>query len=281
MKIRSLYLISALLLVIILLTSMMGCSGGGSNVKGITVQNVGEKVRTALQSLHSYEADMEMAANVEGVVEGQTMALKMSAKANGAMDLEAKKSGTEMAISVTGKAGTEKVDQTTKTSTYIIEDTAYVGTADESGKMTWKTQSAPSSTWDQQQQTQQMMSLLDSSNIKYLKSEKVQSTQCYLVELDPDLNLLWNFIMQQMGSSSPDMDTSQLSNAIKEATVKYWFDQDTLFFRKVYVYIDMEMDAEMLGAKSGSVKYIIELTSDFNKYNTNMNIQLPAEATED
>jgi hypothetical protein len=279
MKIQYRYLITASLLVLILLISMLSCSSGNSNSNGITAENVGGKVQTALQSLRSYEMEMEIALNAEGEAEGQALTMKMSGKANGAVDLDAKKSGVEMALIVTGKSGTEKIDQTTKTSTYIIEDTTYVGTSDENGKVTWQTQPTTSNAWEQQQQTEQLLTLLDSSNIKYLKSEKVQGTQCYLIELEPDPEALLNTVMNQMNGSSSGTDSGLPSDAVKKVTVKYWFAQDSLFLRKAYVLMEMQLNAEDLGAKEGNLTYVIELTMDFNKFNSGVNIILPAEAT--
>lgn len=279
MKMQSRYMVLILFLMATLLISTLSCKGTEStNAGGVTVQNVAERVQGALLQLNSYETEMEMTMNLDGVVDGESGKIDLTAKANGAADMAARKMWMDMAMSMKGKGGTETIDEVNKISTYIDGDITYVGTTDSTGKMSWQHQTTPSSTWEQKQQIDQFMSLLDNSEIKYLKSEKVQGTQCYLVELDPDLNVLWNLIGQQMGQYTSDMGVDNIGSAVKKVTVKYWFAQDTLFFRKIYINMDMELSAEQMGGTEGQVTVLSEITLDISKHNTSINIKVPEEA---
>jgi len=273
--------LAALGLLVASLVSAVGCSQGGEGLApgtAITVDNVTEMVGNALEDLNSYEMALEMTISMEGVVDGEEGKSTMSAKGDGALDMAGKKMGINMAMSVNAEIEGESIDETTKLASYVIGDTLYVGTTDADGNTTWQRQSAPASTWERQDQIEQQMKLLRASKVKYVKSEKVQTTDCYVIELEPDLAVLWEMTMQQFGSMDTGMDPSDLQAALKKVTAKYWFDKDNLFFRKAYVYMQMEMGAAQLGATSGQIEFVAEMTMDFTKHNQTPDIQLPAGA---
>ena len=283
MKKKHLVVLIGLLVISMVLLPVIGCDGddssGDSDGTGqnVTKENVTELVREALIGLNTYEIEMELTMNIEGEVGDEKGEVTISVKADGAMDLAAKRSRTDMAMSLKMRAEGESMDENMRMSAYIIDDTYYLGTSEGSGSMRWDTQSAPSYLWDQQEQTNQLLTLLENSNISYLKTEKVQGVQCYLIEVDADLDTLWDFVLGQSGEFTQGMGLDFMEGSLKKVTVKYWFDRDTLFFRKIYVYIDMELDEEQLG-EEGEIRFITEMTTDFHKHNSSVDITLPEEA---
>jgi hypothetical protein len=169
------------------------------------------------------------------------------------------------------------MDESARMTAYIVDDMYYVGTADSSGSMIWDSQSAPSSIWEQQEQTQQFMDLLEGSKVNSLKTEKVDGIPCYLVEIVPDLETLWKLVLGQSGDFTTDVDIDLLGGSLKKVNVKYWFDQDTMFFNKIYVYLDMELDEEQLG-EEGEIRFITEMTMAFQEHNASVDITVPEEA---
>jgi hypothetical protein len=259
---------------------MAGCSSDNSDFKDISVQDFGARVQENLPNLNSYETELEMSFDMEGVIGDQSTTATMSITATGATDLAAKKTRMDMSMQVKGTSGSENIDQTSRILAYIIEDTSYVGTSDAGEKMNWSHKAVSSTMWEEQLQTEPLMKLLENSKINSLKTETVQGIRCFLVELNPDPSLLWDTLMSQIGESSGGLNSEEMGDSVKKATVKYWFTQDTIFFKKVYISLDMEIDAQTMGAESGEMRYIIEMNQSFNKHNQNIDIQLPAEATE-
>src|SRR3989304_1143307 len=146
---------------------------------------------------------------------------------------------------------------------YIVGDRQYVGTADEGGEMEWVSQSVPSNAWEKQPVDLQV-ELLKNSKIKFLKSERVNSVQSYVVEIDPNLEMLFETVMQQPGIEEFPLSPQQMKDATKKLTVKYWFAKDTFFLKKAYVYWEMALTPEMLGAEEGHLDLIVELTMDID-----------------
>jgi hypothetical protein len=279
MKTKSHYLAFSLLLAAILLLSMAGCSGGNSDFKNISVQDFGTRVQESLPNLKSFETELAMDFDMQGAAADKSMSVKMSITGTGATDLTAKKTRTDMSMQITGKNGTDNIDEKSRIAAYIIEDISYIGTSDNGSEMTWRHETASSTIWEEQPQTAQLMKLLDNSKINSLKTETVQGVRCFLLELNPDPAMLWDTLMSQVGESSGGFSSEEMGNSLKKATVKYWFTQDTLFFKKVYISLDMELDAKTMGVESGQMQYLIVMTQTFNKHNQKTEIQLPVEAT--
>jgi len=279
MKNKNYFPLIILMLVGILLTLIPGCSGD-SDFVDISVQDFDDRVRESLPNLHSYEMAIQVIMNAEGEAEDESATVKYVLQGEGAVDLAAKKTGMEMSVNVKGNSGSETIDQTARVSSYVIDDISYTGTSDENGDMEWQHQTISSSAWEEGLQSEQLIHLFESSQIETLKAETVQGERCFLVELDPDPALLWDTVMSQIGGSSGGTYNEDMGNAMKKTSVKYWFVQDTLFFKRIYIYMDIELDAETMGVNSGEMHYIIEMTMDFNNHNQSMNIELPAEALE-
>jgi hypothetical protein len=265
-----------LLLAGILLGFLPGC--GGDDTVNISVEELNQGVRENLPNLHSYQTDIQMTMNAEGEVEGETANLNYTLQGQNTIDLTAKKSKMEMTATITGKSGTENIDQKTDLTNYIFDDISYTGTVAEGSDMEWSQKPASSSVWEEEQQSEQMIYLFENSEIKTLKAETVDGEQCFMVELKPDNLALWDAVMSQMGDSSEDSTDDVMGNSIKDTTVKFWFVQDTLFFKKVYIMMDIQVDATSIGASSGYINYELEMTIVYDNHNQSFNIVLPEEA---
>lgn len=262
-----------------LLTLLTGCGKGGSNTAAISMNDFSQRAQDSLANLHSYETNLQMTVNASGIVEGNPGSVDIIMGGNGAVDITAKKMGMDMSANIKGKSGSESINQASRISTYVIDDVLYTGTTNDNGNMEWKHETASSSVWEEEVQSDQLVKLLGSSQIDSLKTETVEGQQCYLAEVTPDPSQLWDTIMNQMNQSGEGSSfTQDMGNAIKKVTVKYWFIQDTMFIKKAYVYMEMDMDAQALGAESGSMNFVIEMTVIFNNHNQSVKIELPSEA---
>jgi hypothetical protein len=261
---------------ILLLLPVIGCSSGSS----VNAENVATRAAEAMLNLKTYQLAMDMSLNMAGTISGEAGDINLSANAEGNLDLNAKALAMDVTMSVTGTGGEENIDESLKTSSYIVDNTMYTGYSDGTGAMTWQSQEAPTSMWDQQDQMAQKMKIMQSAQIKYLKSEKVDGLSCYVVELEPDVNTLWETIMAQLSSGEQGLGTLDLQNAVKSMTVKYWFTRDNLFLKKAYVIMVVQMTGEQFG---GTAEETMDLTLDvtvtFDKFNQTVAITVPAEAT--
>jgi len=270
--------LTALCLSALLLSS---CGGEGSDSNKLNTENVVERVSAALPNIKTYHTEMDMSIHIRGDMMDEKADMNMVMKGNGALDLDEHKAKLEMTMEARGDAAGEKISENNKIMTYILEDMVYVGTSRDSESMAWDHQSLPASAWDQQNQIEQQRKLLASSTVKYVKDETVQGTQCYVVELVPDLKTLWDTVMRQSGMMGNSMDIQSLQDAMKNVTASYWFEKDSLYFKKAYVEMKMEMTPEMIGESGeGQMNMDVEMTLLFDGYNQPVEILVPDIAKE-
>src|SRR3972149_5299114 len=162
----------SLLVIALVLVPVAACGGGGEKAQfgDLTVENVVERLQDAMQNLKTYQFDMEMTMDLKGMADGQAVDVAVHLKSDGALDLMDRKLRMEMALSAKGKSGGETIDEATKMAVYVVDDMGYVGTADDGVEMSWDRQSMPSGTWEEQNQVEQQMKVLNSSKIKYLRT---------------------------------------------------------------------------------------------------------------
>ncbi|OGO30843.1 MAG: hypothetical protein A2Z29_04030 [Chloroflexi bacterium RBG_16_56_11] len=280
MKVKSKAISAVLLVTCIWLVSVTGCSGKDGTTGGddVTAENISSRIQSALSQLNSYEMGMTMTLEMNGMVDGESGDISVSTVVKGAIDTAEKQLYLDLNGSVKGEAGTETIDEVTSISTYIIGDDTYIGYTEGAGEMSWQYQTTSSGTWDQQQQISQLMGVLDTSVIKTFKSEKIEGTNCYLIELDPEPGVVWSLVQSQMGPSAGGSDFNNIGNAIKEMTVKYWLVEDSLFFKKANIKMVLDLGAEQMDATEGQVHLVAEVTMDFDEHNKGTDIKLPEAA---
>jgi hypothetical protein len=140
--------------------------------------------------------------------------------------------------------------------------------------------------WQSQSQFEQQVELLrTATEVTFHGSEKVNGTDCYVVEIVPDMATLFDILSaskQQMPSMGTiDMEALGMADWVKEMTVKVWIAKDSYLQIKSAIHMVMEVTAADLG---GSEDDSGKMTADANivmicyGYNEDVLIELPAEA---
>jgi hypothetical protein len=133
--------------------------------------------------------------------------------------------------------------------------------------------------WQQQSHIEEQIDFLKTAvKINYSGSEVVDSTDCYVFQIVPDMEVLSNLMAQQLQSLG--IDSSQLNLAVlfKEMSVKEWIAKDTYLVMKSEVDMALEMRPEDVGAtESDFEKITIDMNMGlrFYDYNQPVSIELP------
>jgi hypothetical protein len=287
---RSSYRRYSLILIMVLLCLpalfFSGCKGGGSTAASssttavsadINAGNIMERVVAAQQNIKTYEFSMESTIQLKGNIEGEKGDMKMSFSGSGAMDVANNKTRVETTTTVAGTASGKSLNESTRTSTYIIDNVAYVGQSDKTGKLVWRRQPVPNLT-NEQNQVEKQMKIFKNSVIKTVGTDNVQGVPCYVVEIDPEMPALWDDVVKQAASMGISLDVFELKDSLKSVSVKYWFSQDTLFLKQDQVDMVLEFTPKAGQTGSGQVNMNSGMTVEIKKYNQAVLIQVPAEA---
>lgn len=131
--------------------------------------------------------------------------------------------------------------------------------------------------------TSSQVEMLEAAQATITGSEKVDGVDCYVIELTPDMDEIWDIIMQQMmmaGSGMPDVPAGNIDEMVKTFSVKYWIAKDTYYLAKSEMDISMELTPEAMGFydEDGSVSLDMTMSMRMFNYNKDLTFDLPSEA---
>lgn len=262
------------LLVLVIILACLGCGEKAATV------NAGQLVDNALAAqadVESYRLDMEMTIDMDGGLGCEEMEGTTSIDASFVID-EANKE-MEMRMSADMEATGEEAEAV-EMKMYLINNTVYMMIAVPDLEPMWMRQEVPADFWETQATIDQQLELLQVSQVKCLKDEKVEGVDCYVLEITPDLAQLWQTAMQQPWMEEVPMEIPDLEDMIKKVSVKHWIAKDTLFLTKVHIQIIILVTSEAMGMpeEGGEMRMSIVMDMSVYDYNKPVSIELPAEA---
>ncbi len=274
-------------LVLIIALSFVACTGGDEGEAGLpSAQEIIDGVIEAQDDIRTYQFDVDMTMDMAFEVEDEAFEQDMAMGFSGALDLENRQMIMDMTMS------TEMFEEALEISAemYIIGDMVYTMVEDpETGSMWEKSEMTPEF-WEEVNQyinqVEPQMELLEVVQVEVIGSEKVGGVDCYVLQLTPDMEQLWQLAMQQSGVTGelvlPDIGEEFLREAFKNFSVKQWVAKDTYFLTKVEMYMAIELTPEALGYPEEEGLMTMDITMNLLAYNYNqpVSIELPPEAEE-
>ncbi|UCD13348.1 MAG: hypothetical protein JSW60_07265 [Thermoplasmatales archaeon] len=127
--------------------------------------------------------------------------------------------------------------------------------------------------WDSYDQMQMQVDLLEYGEVERLNDEIINNEDCYVLKILPDVDKLYEIMMNQQGLSTGVLQGSYLSDIIKDFSIKLWISKETNFIMKAYEYVAMEMTMHEY-----TTSMTTEITIQFTNYNTAISIELPEDA---
>jgi hypothetical protein len=273
--------ILALSLVLILAFAFVGCAE-----EEVTQEEVDQIVANAVAAgaeVDSYKFDMNMPMTTMEVIGGaQPGEMAMAFDGAGVVDNASQE--MQMTMNMTMDIP-EQGEQEMAMETYLVGEWMYMKMSmDEQ----WMKMQLTEEMWEPQSQIDQQVELLETATeVNYLRSENVDGTACYIMEIVPSMEALGNLLSQWLGMI-PDMegiDFSELDLAslFKEMSFKQWIAKDSYLTMKSGAHMLMEMSPGDVGATGEDFEKMtmsMDTVTELYDYNQAVSIELPEEALE-
>lgn len=241
-------------------------------------QEIVNGVIESLDDMRTYQFDMDMTMDMAGEAEGEEFEVSMTMDSSGAVDVENRQMSmvATQNMSMPGQTEMEMGIEM-----YIVSDMVYMLAEMPEMESTWEKAEMPEEYWEQMSQVEYQTDLLEAARVEFLGSEVVEDIDCYVLQLTPDLEQLWQFYMQQ-AQVSEEIPEESLQDIFQTFSVKQWIDKDTYFLTKAEIDMVMELTPEDMGYPEEEGVMTIDIAMNFwgYDYNQPVSIELPPEAEE-
>lgn len=250
--------------------------------KSPSVQEIVNGVIQSIYRMDTYQFDMDWTMSFAGEVEGEAIEMSMIVDSNGTFDISNRRARMEMIMSVTiPEEGKNDIGM----ETYLIWNTSYVLTEIPEMEPVWMKTRMPIGTWKDMTQVEPQVELLESAEVELIGSEPVRGVDCYVLQVTPDLQQLWQIANQQQeiaGGEPLDTTEELIQEMFRDFSVKQWIEKDTYFLTKAEIDMNVEMTPEIIGypEEEGIITMDMAIRLLAYNYNKPISIVLPLEAEE-
>jgi hypothetical protein len=277
--------ILATFLILVITISPAACSVQERTDEGSDLPPVFEimiGVIEAQSDISTYQFEMDMDTDVTTVSTDEVFNGAIIMGINGAIDIENSQMSMGMNMSMIA-IGEE--DFEISMGMYLFDNVMYMMTnIPEIGPM-WIKSEMPVLYWEEFDQIDPQLELLvDAIEVKVIGSEQVRDIDCYILEIIPDMEQLWQIAMQQSALTGeemlPEINKDFLQEMLKDFSVKQWIAKDTYFLSKAKIDMDIEITPEAMGFPGEDGLITLDITMDLFAYDYNqpVKIELPPEA---
>lgn len=244
------------LMLIILLVGCTACCGGQSLVpNGMTAAALAEASMATEDGVDTYKFD----GVVSMTVEGQTLAVDVT----GIVD----ERNREMYISMGSS------EQGGNTELYVVDGWMYMKSIGLNMTATWNKTPLTDDIWQQRDLPQQQIATLnDLTQADYLSTEAVGTTECYKLEIIPELErmIIWVIGEEGLENMGPDTDLEEI---FSDYSMSVWIAADTYYIIKTSIQANMIVDLELM-----VMTMTQSITLSRSHLNEPVSIELPQEA---
>ncbi len=263
-------------LVLFMILSLVACAKEEEELT--SAQEIFDRVIESLDGIRTYQFDMDMTMDMAGEAEGEAFEVTMVMDSSGVVDVENRQMSMDatQSMSMIGQPEMEMGMEM-----YIVGDMIYMLTGMTGMEATWVKSEMPEGYWEKVSQIESQLELLEAAQLEVIGSEMVGDIDCYVLQLTPDLEQLWQFYMQQ-AQVSGEVPEESLQEIFQTFSVKQWIAKDTYFLTKAEIDIVMELTPEVMGFPEEQGAMTMNITMIFLGYDYNqpVSIVLPPEAEE-
>jgi hypothetical protein len=293
--------IMAVSLVLVMALTLAACDGEDLP----SAEELIEGMTQAVADVRTGEFDMELTMDMDVESEGESIDANVEMDASGATDIENYQMQMAMTVHV---AATGEEDMDMELEMYLVDNTLYLMT-DALGLMsdffgmgpTWMKlditeleelaemegiEGMPEAYWDQAELLEFQQEFFEASETEVIGSERVGGIDCYLLESNPDMEQLWQTVMEMYATTGlettdmPEDFADYLDEMFDSFTQRLWVAKDTYLPMKAEVEMIMEFTAEEMGAPEEDGRAAVDLFMSvliFN-YNQPVSVEVPPEA---
>ena len=253
-------------LVLVMVLSLAACTQEPS------AQEIVDGVIESFDNIRTYQFDMDETVDMTFEEDEASFALGWS----GTVDVENRQVRMETTNERIPKTG--QPEMLGETEIYFIDGMLYIMLKVPGEEPAWTKEEAPEEWWEEWQQTGwgDQIELLEAAQVKVIGSERVDGIDCYVLEVTPDLEQLWQLYNHMTYHEAPDVTEEYLREVFHSFSVKQWVAKDTYFLTKAKIDIATEFPPEEPGPSSVDIAMVL---LSYN-YNQPVTIVLPPEAEE-
>jgi len=260
----------SLLLSLTIIAVMVGCSGTAGEP---TADEVVNKVLAAQAKIRSYRLEMYVTTDIDGQFDSERLDETMWIDASCVID----QANNQMEATMRVETESDGERDVTETITYLMGDNVYVGHAFPGQEPTWTEAEVWEDFWETQDTIDQQLELLRGAEVKRLRDERVEGTDCYVLEITPHFDQFWQMATQYtlvFGMTAPDPE-----EVIKEVSIRQWIAKDTFFLVRGEIQMTVHLTSEALGMPEdeGQVTSRMDMYVVAYDYNEPVSIELPPE----
>lgn len=267
-------MIIPLVLVVVVLFSFTACE------KEPSAQEIINSTIGSFDNIRAYQFELNMTMDATSVAGGETLKHTVTMDNNGTLDLE----NMQMKAYLSGGSG----DEIMSVESYVIDGTVYARPEAPGEEAMWIKSEAPAEYWEMMKGVsglENYQELLQTAQAEILGSENVKGTDCYILQLTPEMAELYNSVMDPTGGTGqagmlPPVPEELLQDIFNSFSVKQWISKDNYYLMKVEINMTLESTPELMDYLGEEGETSIDITINFLAYNYNepVSIVLPPEA---
>jgi len=275
----------AILILALLLVSLVAC-GGGEGEAG-PAEEIADAAMAAYSGQDTYQFDMDMTVEMDVTGVDETVEGTVTVDMNGASDKVNGRTYTNMQTSTDPSTAMEG-----DVEMYNMDDWVYLRTSMPGEPPTWLKWEVclPCGGGEKLDIVGQQVDLLeDSVGVEVIDNDTVDATECYVLEVRPELEKLWEWVQEQVALENqlPALD-SGLEEVISDFAINQWIAKDTYFILKSTLDMTLTFSSSssscpscgLIPALPGESARTYDITATVMVYDVNqpVNIELPPEA---
>ena len=279
MKTKGVIFFGVTLLLIVSLILPLGCAKETEEeVELPSAQEIVDRVIESFDNIRTYQIDMDVTFYRTGVGdEGEALESTMAIDYSGAVDVENRQMRIDQNVSLVRNGQPEW--EMEREIYLIVGDMSYMMEDLPEEDPMWMKGEAPEGWWEEWQQMgwgESQIELLEAAQVEVMGSERVGGIDCYVLEVTPDLEQLWQLSNHLHFDEAPDVTEEYLQEIFRSFSVKQWVAKDTYFLMKAEIDIAEGLPPDGAGPSTVDIAMVL-LSYD---YNQPVSIELPPEAVE-
>lgn len=259
------------------LVALVGC---GEKLPQEEIDQIVAASADASYDTISFDTELPMTIEVKGGSDPGTIIV--SASRTGFMDMvnQAMRVTADIDLTVTGTGS-----RYWETEVYVVDGWTYYGVNVPDEGEQWLKTELTEAMWQQYDQLGPFLELLaTASDIDYKSTETVNGVECYVFELEPDMDLL-SAIVAEATASVAVMNLSglDLPELYQELSVKEWVAKESYLLQRAEIAVVLEIrpeDVDETGDSFDKLTIDTGMTIRFYAYGQPFTVVLPPEALE-
>lgn len=206
----------------------------GCTEQGTLNEELKDDILNANTAIETYTGSMSMHMDMVTETADESVDATSSLEATIQFDRPNKKAAIQgvMSMLVNGNPFDTEVN------TYLMGTTAYT---ESMGR--WTKIEIGESAWEQQDQINQMTSLMESGTIRQLPDQTMNGKTYYVIEIMPDIRKLAEIVFEQQNIEY-EMDQLDFGDLIQEYSATIWVNKNTKLIEKTDIAIEMVLSKE-------------------------------------